>query len=106
MSVYTQLTSVTEMPMSVIHRPLPSELDEEKVLSLMETIKSGVEIPPIDVNWVKGRDENNNYYFSFGGCHRYEATKRLNMKTIRARIIKSTPNDIKVYLGSSCPDFK
>ncbi|EGC32958.1 hypothetical protein DICPUDRAFT_12802, partial [Dictyostelium purpureum] len=97
--------NTVEMPMNVIHRPLPSELDEEKVVSLMETLKKGQDVPPVDVVWVTGRDANNNYYFSFGGCHRWEAHKRLNLPTIKARIVKSTPNEVKVYLGSSTPDF-
>ncbi|KAF2069464.1 hypothetical protein CYY_009219 [Polysphondylium violaceum] len=107
MSIYTSLISVTEMPISVIHRPLPSYLDEEKVISLMETLKKNSEdVPPIDVNWVVGKNPDNNYYMAFGGCHRWEAHKRLGLPTIKARIVKSTPQDIKVYLGSSTPEFK
>lgn len=33
------IEEVHEVPMNVIHRPIPSVLDEEKVQSLMETIK-------------------------------------------------------------------
>eukprot|EP00983_Pelagomonas_calceolata_P065481 1148604-Pelagomonas_calceolata.AAC.7 len=45
---------VHDVPMSVICRPIPSVLDQEKVL--------WVEDPP-----------GSNYYFSLGGCHRWEA---------------------------------
>ncbi|KYQ90580.1 BEACH domain-containing protein [Tieghemostelium lacteum] len=99
------------MPMSVIHRPLISELDEDKVLSLMDTLKSNENyitddtVPAIDVLWVVGKNPNNNYYYSFGGCHRHEAHKRLGLNTIKAKIIKTTPEQIRLYLGSSTPEF-
>ncbi|EGG16596.1 BEACH domain-containing protein [Cavenderia fasciculata] len=109
MSIYTRLISETVIPMSVIHRPIPSVLDESKVKSLMATIETEGDnpdlVPPIDVKWIVGRDPQNNYYFAFGGCHRFEAHKRLGLPTIRARIVKSTREEIKVYLGSSTPDF-
>eukprot|EP01132_Coremiostelium_polycephalum_P004238 gene4238-5306_t len=106
MSIYTRLCSVTEMPIHVIHRPIQPILEEDKVLSLMETLKNNEDVPPIDVNWIVGKNPENNYYFGFGGCHRYEAHKRLGLNTIKARIVRSTPEDIRVYLGSSTPEFK
>lgn len=44
-----------------------------------------------------------NFYFSLGGCHRYEATKRLGLPTIRARIIEAPASHIRVYLGAGSP---
>ena len=38
------IDEVHEVPMSVIHRPIPSVLNEAKVKSLMETIKASVAI--------------------------------------------------------------
>lgn len=44
-----------------------------------------------------------NFYFSVGGCHRFEATKRLGWPTIRARIIQVPPSNMRIYLGAGCP---
>ncbi|XP_068139836.1 sulfiredoxin [Drosophila tropicalis] len=99
------IAEIHNVPMSVIKRPIPSVLDEKKVLSLIETIKQEEtedEVPPIDLLWITG-SSGGNYFFSFGGCHRFEAYKRLNRETIKAKLVRSTLGDLYHYMGSSAP---
>jgi uncharacterized ParB-like nuclease family protein len=48
-------------------------------------------------------DNGQNYYFAFGGCHRWAAIKQLGLPTTRARLIRVSPSSIDTYLGASSP---
>lgn len=100
------IREVHNVPFAVITRPVPSELDEDKVRSLMNSIASEEErgaVPPIDVLWVQksdaASDQPRNYYFAFGGCHRYEAYKRLNRSHIPCKLIKVDESVLATHTG-------
>ncbi|CAO3618380.1 unnamed protein product [Cunninghamella echinulata] len=98
------ISEVVEVPMSVINRPLPSELNKEKVdemKNLLNNPEHDQDLTPIDIHHVKYED--NDYYFAFGGCHRFAAHKELNKPTIRAKLISTPPSMINTYLGASSP---
>ncbi|KAI8996835.1 ParB/Sulfiredoxin [Pilobolus umbonatus] len=98
------VTEVHDIPMSIINRPIPSQLDREKVdhmKQILQTPGKENELTPIDVHHVTYKGED--YYFAFGGCHRWEASKELGNEFIRAKLIETPPSVIRVYMGSSSP---
>ncbi len=94
---------VIDVPLSVIVRPLDTPVDEAKVASLQETLRDApANVPPITLLWITG-EQGGQYFFSFGGCHRYEAHKRAGAHTVRAVLQRATLADLRTFLGSSAP---
>ena len=86
------------VPLASLKRPLErgftgAENDPEKVKMLMESIAEVGQLVPIDVLEVDGA------LWSFSGCHRYEAHKRLGLDTIKVRVIKSTREALRHHLS-------
>ena len=75
-----------------------------KTCSLEEASEMNGELPPIDVMCV--RENGENYYFAFGGCHRFQAYERINAQgeqeaMVRCKILPATRKQLRLYVGSS-----
>lgn len=124
MSIQTSILSSDEIPLSKIRRPIPPVLDYQKIDAMFSTLNGipmasktctleeatnlNKELPPIDVMVVK--ENSQIYYFSFGGCHRFQAYERLSKERgndvmVRCKLIPATRNQLKLYLGSSLDDL-
>ncbi|KAF0983651.1 hypothetical protein FDP41_007566 [Naegleria fowleri] len=80
-----------------IKKPIVPELDYCKVESLMNTIEEDYDqVPPIEAL----RSPSGCLYV-FGGCHRFEAHKRLGKQLVKVNIRNATPLQLQMYLGSS-----
>ncbi|XP_077535589.1 sulfiredoxin-1-like [Haemaphysalis longicornis] len=103
------ITKVHDVPLEDITRPLAvGHYDEDKVRSIAEMLQNPNtkdQVPPVDLLWIKG-SEGGNYYYSFGGNHRFEAHFRLGCATIRAKLLQTTPKALACYMGGSVPDLK
>lgn len=114
------LNRISYIPLSQIRRPIPPVLDYNKIdamvgtlsgkpmasktCSLEEASEMNGELPPIDVMCV--RENGENYYFAFGGCHRFQAYERINAQgeqeaMVRCKILPATRKQLRLYVGSS-----
>lgn len=78
---------VYDVPMRALNRPFPPILDEGKVERFMDDMRNGDDLTPIEVLRCQAPNDERVFFFSFGGCHRYEAAKRLGLETIKGKII-------------------
>lgn len=122
MSLQSTHLKIEYVPLNEIRRPIPPVLDYQKIDAMVSTlngtpmasatcgleeITSG-ELPPIDV--FKVREEGKNYYFAFGGCHRFQAYDKLSengtkQTLVKAKILPATRKTLKVYLGASVDEM-
>lgn len=72
--------------------PVAASADPEKVCVLMDSIKEKGLHEPIDVLEVEG------VYYSFSGCHRFEAHQRLGRPTILCRVIKANRASLRFHM--------
>lgn len=84
---------IAEIPTNQIRRPLPRQTDPAKVAALMASIQVEGLREPIDVLEVDGE------YYSFSGCHRYEAHQRLGKETIRCRVRRAPRSVLRMHLA-------
>ena len=114
MSMYTSRLATEYVPLSEIKRPIPPVLDYQKIDAMLSTLKgvpmesatckvediTAGELPPIDV--FKIRENGKNFYFAFGGCHRFQAYDRISKEVmVKSRILPATRKSLRIYLGAS-----
>lgn len=118
MSFQTANLKIEEVPLNEIKRPIPPVLDYEKIDAMVSTLQGAPkasatcgleeitlgELPPIDV--FKIRESGQNFYFAFGGCHRFQAYDKLSEDgskqiMVKARILPATRSTLNLYLGAS-----
>lgn len=119
MSLQSSRLKEEYVPLEEIKRPIPPVLDHNKIDAMVATLQGNPtasatcgledittgELPPIDV--FKVREEGKNYYFAFGGCHRFQAYDRMNNKDtmVKCRILPATRKTLRVYLGASVDEL-
>lgn len=86
------MTSIQDIPLTQIRRPLPRQTDPQKVAALMESIAQEGLREPIDILEVDGQ------YYGFSGCHRYEAHQRLGKETIKCRVRRAPRSVLQQHL--------
>ncbi len=97
------LGEVHDVPICDIMRPLQSVVDHAKVESLCRTIElTPDEVPPVTLLWLEG-ESGSSYFFGFGGCHRFEAFRKLGKETIPAILQKSNLTTLQTMMGASAP---
>lgn len=122
MSLQSSNLKIDYVPLRLIKRPIPPVLDMQKIDAMESTLKGSPmasatcslgeiesgELPPIDVFRV--REEGKDYFFAFGGCHRFQAYDRLDKNgeketMVKCKLLPATRKTLKLYLGASVDEM-
>lgn len=122
MSLQSLQLKESYIPLNQIRRPIPPVLDQQKINAMVSTLKNVPmasatckvedittgQLPPIDVFKVK--EFGKEYYFAFGGCHRFQAYDQIQMESeqpvlVRCKLLPATRKTLKLYLGSSVDEM-
>lgn len=122
MSMQTTNIKVSEVPLNQIRRPIPPVLDYQKIDAMVSTLNGNPmasatcqiedmtpgELPPIDVFRV--REQGKDYFFAFGGCHRFQAYDKLaalgkDPVLVKCKLLPATRKTLKLYLGGSVDEM-
>ncbi|KAK9319995.1 ParB/Sulfiredoxin [Lipomyces orientalis] len=110
MSIQTSnLNRISFLPLASIRRPIVPVLDEDKIGRMIETLSrtdpEAIDdgLPPIDV--LRVRKNGKDWYFGFGGCHRFQAYERTGKQTVKCKIVPVTESMLKMYVGGSVDEM-
>ncbi|KAK9366823.1 ParB/Sulfiredoxin [Lipomyces kononenkoae] len=111
MSIQTSnMNRISFLPLSSIRRPIVPVLDEDKISRMIETLAQTADadaeddgLPPIDV--LRVRKNGKDWYFGFGGCHRFQAYERTGRKTVKCKVVPVTESMLKMYVGGSVEEM-
>ncbi|KAK9477725.1 ParB/Sulfiredoxin [Lipomyces japonicus] len=105
----SNLNNIVFLPLDQIRRPIVPVLDEAKIASMIKTLEDSSAkmtnpdlddgLPPIDI--LRVRRDGQDYYFGFGGCHRFQAYERTGRKTVKAKVVPITEKMLGMYVGGS-----
>lgn len=108
MSIQTSSVKTSQIPLSLIRRPIQPVLDHEKINTMVDTLngesKDNTNLPPVDIMHV--REKGKDYYFAFGACHRLQAYDRVSKRDeadvlVDCRVLPATRKQIRMYVGDS-----
>ncbi|MGV2389734.1 MAG: chromosome partitioning protein ParB [Microcystis novacekii Mn_MB_F_20050700_S1] len=84
---------IKNISLSQIRRPLPRQIDPEKVNQLMQSIAEEGLREPLDVLEVDGN------YYGFSGCHRFADHQRLGKETILCRVRRAPKSVLAKHIA-------
>eukprot|EP00891_Asterochloris_glomerata_P004577 jgi/Astpho2/4577/Aster-x0631 len=70
---------------------------DAEVSHFKDLLQKGKDLTPVEILWVER--PQGQYYFAFGGYHRWAAHKDLQSAIIPAKLIRTTPEHIAGLVG-------